>query len=316
LKSRTTPYHPQGNGKCERFNRTILGMLTTLEETEKSRWKDHLQKCVHAYNSTVSSSTGYSPFFLLYGREPRLPIDSLFEPTATKGERNYRAYVDNWQRSMKNAYEIAASNSEKAACRNEKKYNRRARSAILCEGDRVLIRNVRERGGPGKLRSFWEQKVYQVCERKENSPVYVVEPERGGKRRTVHRNMLFHCGEELPDEPETDVVCQTTKETSKAKKATVNNDQHHDDDDASSNSDEEEKVQEHRTPRLRKKPTRLNYNGLGKPTVNCLTTSNGNKNNYRIWLEQLWILGYWTDLFIKQQYPTKKPYKQTHVHSS
>ena len=155
-----------------------------------------------------------------------------------------------------------------------------------------------------------------MCERKDNSPVYVVEPERGGKRRTVHRNMLFHCGEELPDEPETDVVCQTTKETSKAKKATVNNDQHHEDDDASSNSDEEEKVQEHRTPRLRKKPTRLNYNGLGKPTVNCLTTSNGNKNNYRIWLEQLWIIGYWTDLFIKQLYPTKKPYKQTHVHSS
>ena len=107
LKSRTTPYHPQGNGKCERFNRTILSMLTTLQETEKSHWKDHLQKCVHAYNATVSSSTGYSPFFLLYGREPRLPIDALFEQIPDKGERSYRAYVDNWQRSMKNAYEIA-----------------------------------------------------------------------------------------------------------------------------------------------------------------------------------------------------------------
>ena len=126
LKSRTTPYHPQGNGKCERFNRTILSMLTTLEEKEKSRWKDHLQKCVHTYNSTVSSSTGYSPFFLLYGREPRLPIDSLFEQTAIQRKRDYRVYVENWHRSMKNAYEIAASNSEKAAPRNEKHYNQRA----------------------------------------------------------------------------------------------------------------------------------------------------------------------------------------------
>jgi hypothetical protein len=305
LKSRTTPYHPQGNGKCERFNRTILGMLTTLKETEKSHWKDHLQKCVHAYNSTVSSSTGYSPFFLLYGREPRLPIDSLFEQVATKGSRDYRAYVDNWQKSMKNAYEIAATNSEKAAYRNEKRFNRRARSAILSEGDRVLIRNVRERGGPGKLRSFWEQIVYRVCERKEDSPVYVVEPERGGKKRTVHRNMLFHCGEELPDEPEgSNVVCQKTKEPSKPKEEVAQN-LHEDVSDKDSDSDEEESVPKPQTPRIRKKPTRLQYKQLGQPAVNSLTVNQSNVS-YRMWLEQLWTLGYLTNILIKQQYSKTK----------
>ena len=309
LKSRTTPYHPQGNGKCERFNRTILGMLTTLEETSKSHWKDHLQKCVHAYNATVSSSTGYSPFFLLYGREPRLPIDALFKQVPAKGERSYRAYVDNWQRSMKNAYEIAASNSEKAAIRNETRYNRRARSAILCEGDRVLIRNVRERGGPGKLRSFWEQKVYRVCERKENSPVYVVEPERGGKRRTIHRNMLFHCGDELPDEPEeVDVVGQKTKEASSRVKATEDRNERYVEDDTSSNSDEEDQdVQRQPTRRVRMKPNRLGYDQLGKPSVNALFITK-QTSKYRTWLEQLWILGYWTDALIKQQYTVMRPH--------
>ena len=174
------------------------------------------------------------------------------------------------------------------------------------------------------MRSFWEQKVYRVCERKEDSPVYVVEPERGGKRRTIHRNMLFHCGEELPDDPESDVVCQKTKDASKVKKAALNNDEHQvDDEEESSHSEGEERVQEQRTARVRKKPTRLNYDGLGKPTVNAIsiTTSNRNNKNYRIWLEQLWTLGYLTDLLMKQQYSTTKPlyikhsYKQTYVHN-
>ena len=70
MHSRTTPYHPQGNGLVKQMNYALLNMLQTLPETHKSRWKDHVNKLIHAYNCIVHESTGYSAFLLLFGQSP------------------------------------------------------------------------------------------------------------------------------------------------------------------------------------------------------------------------------------------------------
>ena len=77
-KLRTSPYHAQTNGQVERMNQTIIRMIGKLEEDKKACWSKHLPELLMAYNATCSAVTGYSPYYLLFGRTPRIPVDYLF----------------------------------------------------------------------------------------------------------------------------------------------------------------------------------------------------------------------------------------------
>ena len=77
-KLRTSPYHPQTNGQCEHFNSKLLNMLGTLISEQKKDWKIHAPAMVHVYHCTRNAATGFSPYYLLFGREPRLPVHVEF----------------------------------------------------------------------------------------------------------------------------------------------------------------------------------------------------------------------------------------------
>jgi len=200
VRSRTTPYHPQGNGKTERLNHTLLAMLRTLPKTKKSHLKDSLHRVVHKYNCTRHEATGILTFFLLFGRSPRFPVDVIFgiEPDASS---NYPSYIEEWQSPMTEAYALASKRSDSSGHNGKKQYDSKVNSSVLQPGDRLLVPDLSKRDGPRKLRSYWEDAVHQVVEHKgEASPVYEVKPENGaGRRHVIRQNLLLPCND-LPFE--------------------------------------------------------------------------------------------------------------------
>ena len=199
-KSRTTPYHPQGNGACERMNQTLLKMLRMLPEREKSRWPDKLNKMIYAYNCSPHSSTGYSPFFLMFGREPKLPIDmlvSISKPAEANRQQTYNEFVKKWREQMESAYAVANQNSAKNKKGDKDRWDAKALLAPLGKGDRVLVQNKSKREvGPHKLRSYWESDIHKILEVMDNGVVYKCKREDGkGRTRILHRNMLLPVGE-------------------------------------------------------------------------------------------------------------------------
>lgn len=197
-KSRTTPYHPQGDPQPERFNRTLLEMLGTLDAHEKSKWSKHISHLVHAYNCSVNESTGYSPYFLMFGQEARLPVDLTFgvlsDGTSTS---SYLRYVKNMKRELQAAFQLAESKSDKKSIGNYKRYDQRVCFCPLVSGDRVLIRNL-GLTGKQKLADRWKSTPYTVMHQLPGLPVFKLTPEDGcGPEKVLHRNHILPIGQEV-----------------------------------------------------------------------------------------------------------------------
>ena len=200
--SNTTAYHPEGDGQCERLNRTVINMLKSIPENEKDNWKLHIPKLMFAYNSTINKTTLFSPFFLLFGREPRFPIDSVFPdvssasvPKPDDHQDKFGVFAKEWNEKMSTAFNIANKNIDKNSQYHKQYYDRKSRCVDISVGDRVLVKNLRPQGTTraAKLASYWDPIPYIVLKKLDNAPVYVLErfgEGDGGKTRVLHRNHL------------------------------------------------------------------------------------------------------------------------------
>ncbi len=136
-KSRTSPYRPQSDGQVERFNRTLISMLSMLCASNKQDWDDHLPYVLCAYRASVNESTGCSPNMVMLGREITLPIDLMY-PHPQEGQ--YRCpieYVEWVRAAMLENFERVRHQLGWAANRQKKYYDKRAQVRKFERGDWV-----------------------------------------------------------------------------------------------------------------------------------------------------------------------------------
>ena len=135
-KSHTTPYYPMGDGLVERMNRSLLNLLQTF--TQQGDWEQHLQLLLFVYCTTKHSSTGLSPYEVIFGFNPpslhfpNLQTVAILDP----GE-----YSSELRSKLLEIRELVDANIVKSS-EQQQRYYKSSSSPQLKEGQKVLLSNA------------------------------------------------------------------------------------------------------------------------------------------------------------------------------
>ena len=185
-KRRTTAYHPQTDGLCERFNGILKSLLRMRVNREKNDWDEQLPHALLAYRISTQSSTGVSPFEMLYGREAQLPLGPEQEKLASSPTHGPAKYVEKLKKRQDVLRKLVTQRIEKAQGKQKRNYDSRYRAQQnkqFCIGDTVLLKNFRARGLDEKYTG-----PYIIVNIREND--CEIQSLESRKRKVVHANNL------------------------------------------------------------------------------------------------------------------------------
>lgn len=185
-KTRTSPYHAQGNGQTERFNKTLCGLIKSLDSHSRSKWPELLPYLVFMYNSTPHCVTGFTPYTLMFGREPLVPLDQLISNTGKSWSENVAQQQATF---LKRAHKLVKDRMISAAAANKQRYDKLAQACPLPIGSRVLVKRCAFTDRH-KLSNHFCEEQYIVVKRNSAKDLYAVRPALGGPERWLNRKML------------------------------------------------------------------------------------------------------------------------------
>ena len=158
----TSLYHPNSNGKVERFHRVLNDILAKKLRDNVNTWDLHLNQTLAAIRFNCSESTKFSPFFLLYNRDVVLPLDNILKPRRKYvGENSHKIALEQQHKSF-----VLVHKYLKRAKRRQAKYaNKKAEEVQLEVGDPVYYQVHNK---PSKLHNNWKP-FFRIIEK--TSPV-------------------------------------------------------------------------------------------------------------------------------------------------
>ena len=151
----TTAYHPSANGLVERYNLTLVDMLSHYVEEDQQSWDESLPLVLLAYRSAIQESTQETPFFLMHGRDVELPFDEVLKP-----RRPCYAAGDNYSADLslrlRKAFEVVRDKLNSAFVKQKRNHDRKVVHKNITVGDLVLLYTPQcPPGLSPKLRKKW-----------------------------------------------------------------------------------------------------------------------------------------------------------------
>ena len=156
-------------------------MIGKLGEDKKADWPSHLAEIAHAYNATHSTVIEYIPHYLMFGWQPRLPVDFVFPtigsneaPTREASARNVDMYVACVRVRLRRTLSEAQAQSTTEAHQQKQYYNRKIGMVNLKPGNLVLVKADAWKG-KRKIKDRWEEETWEVvCQIGADIPSYKV----------------------------------------------------------------------------------------------------------------------------------------------
>ena len=193
-KTRTTPYNPKSDGLIEKFNGTLINMLSMMIEpfNRQRDWDEKLAMALLAYRSAPQDSTRETPNMLMLGREIHLPVDlttEALQDDVDDGTNLKADYAYTLRQRMRAAHQRARANFAQSARRQKKTYDQKVEGRPFAVGEFVWLHNAaKTKGLSPKLQRRWEG-PYLIVHRLSDVTCRIQAKKRG-KMKVVHVDRL------------------------------------------------------------------------------------------------------------------------------